>query len=109
MSAEAVAALLQLTLTIIDVAQEIGTRKWAALLTDNAPVIKKAWKIIMDAYSIPVSICEWMRSACREPFDDNQSDLLRKCIKIVKFILIIMSAYIVNSKSVNVYLASKVV
>lgn len=84
MSAEAVAAM------IIDVAQEIGTQKWAALLTDNAPVMRKAWKIIMDAYPLVFANgCGahvgnlLMKRICD---DDNQSDLLQKCIKIVKFI-----------------------
>lgn len=84
MSAEAVATM------IIDVAKEIGTQKWAALLTDNAPVMRKAWKIINNAYPLVFANgCGGhvgnllMKRICD---DENQSELLQKCIKIVKFI-----------------------
>lgn len=75
---------------IIDTAKEIGTDKWASLITDNAPNMQKAWRIIEKEY--PLVFCNGcsahvgnliIKRICSE---ESTKILIDKCIALVKFI-----------------------
>lgn len=75
---------------IIGVATEVGISKWACLITDNAPSMRKAWKIIKARYPLVFANgCAAhvgnliIRRVSNEPHCDT---LLDNCTKTVKYI-----------------------
>lgn len=83
MTAENIAKL------VIDIAKEISIAKWTALLTDNAPVMQKVWKIIESQYPLVFG------NGCAAHVGNliikricNQEvcvTLLESCTKVIKF------------------------